>query len=180
MNPIIKKDILNILKEAIFIVEKKELFKLRDLSDHVIHNASIFQDKDTITIAVTIYALSKFYKFSDVSEIILIKLKNALTYLENGYLNNYEDEIKSIVKEISKKDKFMKNYINETLEKAQIKKASRMFEHGISLAQVADALGISLWELQDYVGKTSIIDSFKNQDNNVENRIKKTREIFNL
>lgn len=179
MNPIVKKDILNVLEEAISIVEKKELFKLRELSDHVIHNASIFQDKDTLTIAVTIYALSKFYKYSNISNIILIKLKNALTYLENGSNHNYEKEIKSIIKEISKKDQHLKNYVNEVLEKSQIKKASRIFEHGISMTQVADALGISLWDLIDYLGKTNIIDNFQTEKN-VNLRLKKARELFNL
>ncbi|MEM3374195.1 MAG: hypothetical protein QXE31_03150 [Candidatus Woesearchaeota archaeon] len=179
MNPIVKKDILNVLNEAISIVEKKELFKLRELSDHVIHNASIFQDKDTLTIAVIIYALSKLYKYNDISDLIIVKFKNALTYLENGSNSNYENELKSIIKDLSKKDSYIKSYIKEALEKAQIKKASRMFEHGISLGQVADALGISLWDLMDYVGKTPIIETYKNKTN-VQDRMKKARAIFNL
>ena len=62
MNPIVKKDILNILRESVSVIKQGELFKLKELSDHVIHNATIFQDQYSITIAVTIYSMSKIYQ----------------------------------------------------------------------------------------------------------------------
>ncbi len=169
MNPLVKKDILNVLHQAIFIVKKGKLFELRELSDHVIHNASIFQDKDSITIAVTIYSLSKLYKNKNgTDKFVLPHLQKAAKYLEEGNMNDYEDEIKKMMSELSKKDQRTKFYVQEVLERAQIKKASRMFEHGISLGQVAEALGISLWDLMDYVGKTRIVDEFEYKTDIVE------------
>jgi len=154
------------------------LYKLRALSDHVIHNASIFQDKESITIAVTIYALSKIYKNSNgVEKLILPHLINALKYLEQGDVDKYETEIKHIIKDISSNGGKTKFYVEEVLERAQIKKASRMFEHGISLGQVSDALGISLWDLMDYVGKTRIIDQFEDKTD-VKARLEFTRGLF--
>jgi len=179
MNPIVKKDILNVLHEAIEIMKKGELFRLRELSDHVIHNASVFQDKDSITVAVTIYALSKLYRYSqDVDKFVMPHLTNSISFLEQGNDNKYESEMKHIIKDISEKDEKTKFYIQEVLEMAQIKKASRMFEHGISMGQVADALGISIWDIMDYVGKTRIIDQF-DYKTNVSKKLELTRKMFN-
>jgi hypothetical protein len=178
MNPIVKKDILNVLHEAIEIVKRGELFRLRELSDHVIHNASVFQDKDSITVAVTIYALSKLYKFKNgIDKFVLPHLVNSANYLEAGDVNKYEAEMKNIIQDISEKDEKTKYYIQEVLERAQIKKASRMFEHGISMGQVADALGVSIWDLMDYVGKTRIVDQF-NYKTNIGRKLAFTRQLF--
>jgi hypothetical protein len=178
MNPIVKKDILNVLDEAVEIVKKGELPKLKELSDHVIHNASVFQDKDSITVAVTIYALSNLYKFTaDVDKFVLPHLENALKFLEESNINKYESEMKEIIKDISTKDEKTKFYIQEVLERSQIKKASRMFEHGISMGQVADALGISIWDLMDYIGKTRIVDQF-NYKTNTMKKLELARQLF--
>ena len=173
MNPIVKKDILNVLHESVAIVKEGQLYKLRELSDHVIHNAAVFQDKDSITVAVTVYSLSKLDK--NHTKLAIPHLKNAVKYLEQGILGKYEDEMKLIIKDIS--DEKTKFYIQEVLERAQIKKASKLFEHGISLGQVADALGISLWEVMDYVGKTTIIDQFR-QKTDVIQKLQMTRKMF--
>jgi hypothetical protein len=176
MNPIIKKDILNVLRQTIEIVKKNNLYKLREISDHVIHNAAIFQDQYSITIAVTIYSMSKIYK-NKVDSFILPHLQNAVKFLESGKINNYEEEIKKIIKDISKKNNKTKYYVQEVLERAQIKKASKMYEHGISLGQVADALGVSMWELMDYVGKTRIVDKF-NYQTDIKQKLEFTRGLF--
>ncbi|MBN2368766.1 hypothetical protein JXC34_07120 [Candidatus Woesearchaeota archaeon] len=178
MNPIVKKDILNVLHQAIEIVKNRQLYKLRELSDHVIHNASIFQDKESVTIAVTIYSLSKIYQSSNnIDKFVLPHLMNAVAALEKGILNKYESEIKHLITDISKKDKKTNLYVQQVLERAQIKKASKMFEHGISMGQVADTLGISLWDLMDYVGKTKIVDRF-DYKTDVSEKLEFTRGLF--
>ena len=178
MNPIVKKDILNVLHRSIEIIEKRDFFKLRELSDNVIHNASIFQDKDSIRLAVTIYSISKLYKSkNDVDRFILPHLRNATKALEEGNMNLYESEMKNTIKDVSDKYEDTRTYITEVLERAQIKKASKMFEHGISMGQVAEALGISLWDVMDYVGKTTIVDNFDYETNMIE-KLNFTRTLF--
>ena len=179
MNPVVKKDILNVLRQALEIIDSGEIYKLREISDHVIHNASIFQDKYSITIAVLIYSLSKIYRAGKVDSFVKLYIRKAITAMESGDLNLYEKSIKSLVSEISRKDKNTTSYVEQVLERAQIKKASKMFEHGISLGQVAESLGISLWDIMDYVGKTRIIDEFEHKTN-IKEKIVFAREIFNL
>ena len=51
MNDIIREDIIKILERVIDILavkETKDIIELKELSNHTIHNASIFQDKDSI------------------------------------------------------------------------------------------------------------------------------------
>ena len=62
MKSIIKKDILSILRRVIDALEKVDLASLADISNRINHNSSIFQDEDSIQIAVLIYALSKVLK----------------------------------------------------------------------------------------------------------------------
>ncbi len=176
MNPLVKKDILNVLRQAVGSINSGNTYRLKDLSDQVIHNSTVFQDKDSITIAVTIYSLSKIYQ-NEVDSFVVPALKNATIALEEGKINKYENEIKSIIKNIEKKNGQTKYYVQEVLERAQIKKGSKIFEHGISLAQVAESLGISLWDLMQYVGQTRIIDNIE-QKSNMKEKLEFTRKLF--
>lgn len=54
MRPIIKEDILNTLQEVIKAIKDQDFVKLRELSNHTIHDASIFQEDDPLALAVEI------------------------------------------------------------------------------------------------------------------------------
>ena len=53
------EDIKSLLKEALECLEKGEINKLKSVSDHVIHNATLYQDPYSIMTAVIVYALAK-------------------------------------------------------------------------------------------------------------------------
>ena len=57
---------------------------------------------------------------------------------------------------ISKADSTLDLYIQHVIDEANVKKASKIYDHGISLGQTAQLLGISHWELMRYVGHTKI------------------------
>ena len=62
MHDIIKKDILTVLNKLVEILKVKEesdIVDIRELSNHVIHNASVFQDEDSISIAILIIHYQK-------------------------------------------------------------------------------------------------------------------------
>ena len=62
MNKIIQRDLLAVLNSMLTILDKNsyELAKeVGNLSDRTIHNASIFQDEDSTSLAVMVYAISK-------------------------------------------------------------------------------------------------------------------------
>jgi len=155
----IKNDILLILNKSIDHINANDGIALKELSNHTVHNASVFQDKDSILVAVIIYAISKIlYRKGNLSKKINVKIIKAKNYLDIDDYPNYRAEIKNILKQIAQIDSKLKLYIDEVIKHAEIKKGSTLYSHGISMAQAAEVLGISQWELMEYVGKTRISD----------------------
>ena len=183
----IKKDILEILKEGIKAVKEDNVVKLRNLSNQTLHNSSIFQDENAITIAVVMYALGKIFNRSSYLlykdwkvfyKITLESLENAEKKLINNDEKGYHENIKQILNVINKLSSNLKRYIQETIEEAQVAKGSRLYEHGISIGKTAELLGISKWELMEYAGKTGIYDMKENISMSIQDRIKFTRGLF--
>lgn len=160
MQDIVKKDILAVLEQAIASLQAEDHHALGELSNHIIHDASIFQDDDSVSVAVLVYALSKMVQRCCDEKIpfehVLPLVQQAHDALAAGKEDDYRRLVRQLFEEIKKLDEKLKLYITEVLEKAKIKKASKMHEHGISLARTAELLGVSQWELQDYIGKTHI------------------------
>ena len=184
MSEIIKKDILSILSEVISILEVKEekdVRELRELSNRTVHNSSIFQDEDSISIAIVVYSLSKVIERKENIDYktIIYLLKNSKGCLLKDDVKGYRNNIKKTFNFISRIDSKLKLYVEELVEKSKIKKGSRIYEHGISLARVAELLGISEWELMSYVGKTQIIDAEKEKFD-VRARLNFARNIFGI
>ena len=176
MNDIIKNDILQLLRKAEYIIKRGELFRLRSVSNEVIHNASIFQDEDSISTAVVIYILSKLDSVKDTIN-ILAYLNGMINSLEHNDYKSYRKKMKQLLERISRATKNTNIYISEIMQIALINKASKIYEHGISLSRVAETLGVSIWDLMDYIGKTTIPDSF-GEIPDVEDKIKFTRSLF--
>ncbi len=160
MQDTVRKDILNVLEQAITIWEAQDYQALGELSNHVIHDASIFQDDDSVSVAVMVYALSKVLQRCREQGVVYANMGALLQQMHDSLAADKEDayrgQMRTILDEIKKVDDKLKLYITEVLEKARVKKASKMHEHGISLARTAELLGVSQWELQDYIGKTRI------------------------
>ncbi|MBI2654147.1 hypothetical protein HYX02_05030 [Candidatus Woesearchaeota archaeon] len=183
MHDIIKRDILAVLNELVEILKVKEetdVVEVKKLSNHVIHNASVFQDEDSISVAILIYALSKIIdrkqKDLDYGK-VLDMLNSCISSLNNNEDEQFRKSIKNIFNFIRTMDEKLKLYIHEVINQAQIKKGSKLCEHGISVARAAEVLGISQWELMHYLGKTTIIDQFS-EPVNVTSRLKFTRGLF--
>ena len=184
MNQEIKKDVLAILNRVIEILEEKEIrdvIELKDLSDRTIHNASIFQDHDSVSIGVLVYALAKIFErnFQNVKmyDQVFAKIVEAKDSLKKDDIDNYRLCIKEIFTLIYKIDRRLKRFIEHVLDKAKVQKGSKLFAHGISMARVADMLNITRWELMNYIGKTRIGD-FKYQGIEVKERLKLLRVLI--
>ncbi len=183
MNDIIKKDILAVLNDLVEILKVKEengIAEIKDLSNHVIHNASVFQDEDSISVAILIYALSKIidrkHKGLDYSK-VLSMLNSSISNLKNNDDEEFRKSIKSIFNFVRTMDEKLRLYIHEVINQAQIKKGCKLCEHGISIARASEVLGISQWELMQYLGKTTLIDKFS-EPVNVSYRLKIARSLF--
>lgn len=183
MQEIIKKDIIDVLANLVGILKVKEdsdIVEMKGLSNHVIKNASIFQDEDSISVAVLIYALSKIIerkqKELDYNKVIGM-LNSSVSSLKNNNEEEFRKSIKNIFNFIRAMDERLRLFIHEVINQAQIKKGCRLCEHGISIARSSEMLGISQWELMHYVGKTTLIDQFSEPVNALK-RLKIARSLF--
>lgn len=182
MESAVRNDALQIIRRAIEILEAKEekdAMELKELSNNTIHNASVFQDECSVSIAVLIYALSKIiernpgFDYSRASNF----LKEAGDSLENGKEDEFNIVIKKLFSEISNLDNKIKLYVQEVINQAQIKKGSKLCEHGLSCAKASQILGISQWELMNYIGKTNLAENV-NEIVDARARLKFARSLF--
>jgi hypothetical protein len=158
MNDIVRKNIIRLLNDCVAAINKGDSFRLKELSNSNIHNASIFQDEDSLSIGVVIYALSKVIEHRYDKKAITANLKSASASLSSGNDENYRTVIRNLIKTIQVEDFRLKKFVSSVIEQAQVKKGSVLYEHGLSIGRVASILGISKWELLNYVGKTRIAE----------------------
>jgi len=183
-----KENVMRILQEAKDAIKNNDSFKLKDLSDQTIHTASITQDPDNIAVAVAIYSLSKiverrkfqdFPGWSDFYKSIISTFEDLLNALRKKDDKKLKESLSLIEKIISKLSGALKIYIQDVFRKAQINKASKIYEHGISMEKTAHLLGVSLFELASYAGQkpeTYEVPLTKTLD--VKSRIKLAEDMF--
>ena len=181
------ENILKIFKETKEAIEKNDPMKIKNISNQTINTASLTHDPDNITVAVIIYSLSKILQREDY---------RSLPGWNNFY-KIYINSINSIILALQKKDdkaiQFnlnimrnaigkvsgqLKNYIQDVFRKASINKASRIYEHGISMEKTASLLGITLFELANYAGQKEIENVGLTKPTDVKSRIKIAMEMF--
>lgn len=180
MNEEVRKDILDVLEKTMDAFPRNDASTVRELSNHTIHNSSIYQDKDSINIAVVIYALSKLIERRHDNEELMQKLNQAKEQLEKNEVEKYENTLSEIVDIIYSYDKKINFYVKHIINRAGIKKGSRIYEHGISLARAAEIFNISQWELVKYLGQTNIPDKQGEFGVTLDDRIKYTRKLFGI
>ena len=154
--------VIDVLTRARYALEQEDTKKLRELSDRTIHSASVYQHTDYILVATIIYALSKIVERKD-----RINIKNWNPFvrdisnlLELATISLQRNKQKQFIKFLSKikyrienVSKDLKPFIEELLRKASINKASKIYEHGISLSKTTKLLGVTPWEMSEYVGE---------------------------
>lgn len=183
----VKKDILEVLRKSLEAIKKEDIVNLRELSNHTLHDASIYQDDYSTTIAIIIYSLSKIFERVSYREYkswgmfyknILEFFDKAIKALENNDIENYEAVVHNMFNAVYNLEPKLRDYIIAVFQGAKIHKASRLHEHGISVGRVAEILGLSEFEIMDYLGKTGIADVEFSITKNIKERIKFVRSIF--
>ena len=179
--------ILNVLEETKAALKRDDYLKIKNLSNRVLHVSSIEQDPDIISVAVVLYSLSKLierenyqtYKNWPKFYKNYIEGLNRLTdSLKRNDINKFRKDMDFIRNIIQRLSGNLKIYISDVFRKARINKASRIYEHGISMEKTAKILGISIWELAEYAGQSGIADVNLSVTLPVKERIKIAEEIF--
>lgn len=176
-----------ILKKALAAIKDSDWKTLKNLSNSTIHSATIHQDPMNIVIAVLIYATSKILQRENYRNIpgwkefysSLIKNWQLMVQAsENADMEQVIENAGEVRNSLNKIEGDLGNYIREIFRKAEINKAFKLYEHGLSSAQTAELLGISLWELASYIGQSSVSEARINMSMPVRERIKNTEEFF--
>ncbi|MFH1637822.1 MAG: hypothetical protein ABIB71_05340 [Candidatus Woesearchaeota archaeon] len=181
--------ILETLTEASAAFSAMDSRKLKGVSDYTLHYAGIFQDPDSVNMAIIIYSLAKIVerrkmykhiKWESFSKKILKKIEGARNALEKENFVTYSNHIKNLMMLMGKAESKFGEYVTEVINQAKIKKGSKVFEHGISVGRAAEIMGISPWELMEYVGHTRIMDKTPMLSMTAKKRLQEARRIFNL
>ncbi len=177
----VQKSLIYLLKQSQRAVNKGDVAKLNLLSERAIQDAALYQDEDSLTMAVVLYAIAKIIERygleTEYPQDIRNYLSSATFSIESQAFKDYRYKIKKIIEFIYNSDKQFKIYIEKVMEKAQIKKGSNLYEKGISVSRAANLLGIGQWELMSYIGKTKIHDKL-GITTNVGERIRVARSLF--
>ncbi len=182
-----KENVLRILKEAREAIKEEDSMKLKELSNQTIHTASVEQDPENVAVAVIIYSLSKlierkYYQANPGWEkfynTIISSIDGSIIALKENDEKALKTHLELIRNMIHKLSGHLRRYIQDVFRKASINKASKIYEHGISMERTAGLLGITMFELASYSGQTSISDVPLGITLDARSRIKFAMEMF--
>ncbi|HLC56242.1 MAG TPA: hypothetical protein VJJ23_03325 [Candidatus Nanoarchaeia archaeon] len=182
----VDNELITLTKKVYSFFSLKNPQKLRDLSTEAINHASLHQDNFSIFLSIISYSLSKIlekhqseYNFNEFYKKVKIEIKNTISLLEKND-NSIDLQTKKILTTIKSFDKRLNLYIEEMLSSSAIKKGSKFYEYGISIGRISELLGISKWDLLNYIGNTTIADISINKTIPIEKRIEITKKVFNI
>ena len=179
--------IIEVLSRAKKALEQEDAAELKSLSDQTIHSASVYQHTDYILVAIIIYSLSKIIERKNSLQIsqwnIFIKNTSSLislciSTLQQKKQTQFIKFLNKIKQSLEEASGDMRPLIKEVLRKASINKASKIYEHGLSIAKTAKLLGISQWELSEYVGSKEIPQNYLNKTMDIKERARMAMEFF--
>jgi len=161
-------NILRILREAKKFVEEDRANDLKSLSNQTVHEATISQDADNIVVAVLVYSIGKVMErdhyrnmegWQEFYGAVVKNLGLAAKALEKENIKNARIYLGRIRNSLNKIEGDLGRYIKDVFRKAEINKAFKLYEHGLSSEATAELLGVSLWDLSSYIGQSNIGNS---------------------
>lgn len=179
--------LFSVLKKVLLALETKNYVEIKKLSDNIIHSASIDQDPDVISVAVIIYSLSKLIERESYRDYkswprfyrnYVGGIKDMINALEKDNIEEFRRQVNLIRGDINQISGDLKIFISDVFRRARINKASKIYEHGISMETTAKILGISVWELAEYAGRTRIGDINLAVTMPIKQRIKLAERVF--
>ena len=182
-----RDNLLRILSESRRAIKEHDLVKLKELSNQTVHSASIASDTDSILVAVIIYSLGKIIERTteygskecgSLCKFSIAELQKAENALKKNDEANFKESLESIMKFVEKSSPDLKDNVQDILRKASINKASKIYEHGISMEQTAKLLGITMYELASYAGQKGSANVPLAKTQSAKDRVNLAMEMF--
>ncbi len=183
-----KENVLRIFEEAKDAIKKEDSFKLNDLSNQTINTASRTHDPDNIATAVVIYSIGKIIERKKYREYpewnalykkIISSIDELILAIKRNSDKDFKKSVDSLRNYINRLSGKLKEYVQDVFRKAQINKASRIYEHGISMEKTANLLGVTMYELALYSGQKESSNDYKIITIDAQSRIKMALDMFN-
>jgi hypothetical protein len=161
-------NVLRILKEAKVFLTEDRPNQLKSLSNQTIHSAAVSQDADNVVVAVLIYSLAKVMERDRYRDMegwdkfygdAVLNLDEAVKNLQKKNVKGARENLGAIRQSLNEIDSDLGRYIKDVFRKAEINKAFKLYEHGLSSQATADLLGVSLWDMASYIGQSNIGDA---------------------
>ena len=182
-----KDNVLRIFQETKEAILDGDTVKIKTLSNQTINTASLTHDPDNIAVAIIVYSLSKILEREDYKKLsgwnnfyktYINVIDKIIPAIKKSDDKNIRENLKLIRQAINKLSGKLKIYIKDVFRKARINKASKIYEHGISMEKTSKLLGITMYELANYAGQTEISDLPLGKTLDVKSRIKLAEEMF--
>jgi len=182
-----RENILRIFQETRKAVELGDSAEIKNLSNQTNNTAALTQDPDNIIAAVIVYSLSKIIEREDYKklpgwkkfyEAYLFCIDKVIKSVEKRDDELYRKHIKMLRSAIEHLSGRLKDYIQDVFRKASINRASKIYEHGISMEKTASLLGITLFELASYAGQKEEAELPQTKTIDVKARIKLAEDFF--
>jgi hypothetical protein len=178
--------VVEVLEKAKQAAKRGDIVELKRLSDQTIHATAIHQDTDNVLVAIVVYSLAKLlerrhsYLHKDFDKYLSYYLKTidfSKSCIKRDDCDSFRDRVRDMMK-VKGLQENLKRSVQSVFQKARINKASKVYEHGISMGATAKLLGISLWDLSGYVGQSTIADMKEGKTLDVATRAKKALAFF--
>jgi hypothetical protein len=182
-----RENLLRIFRETKEAIASGNAAKIKNLSNQTTNTASLTHDPDNIAVAVVIYSLSKILEREDYRKlpgwngfykIYTGAIDKIIIALQKNDEKSFRQNTELIRKAIDKLSGKLKDYIQDVFRRASINKASRIYEHGISMEKTAKLLGVTRFELAEYAGQGKAADVPEARTADVRTRIKLAMEMF--
>ncbi|MBD3312033.1 hypothetical protein GF352_01080 [archaeon] len=188
MRSSVKKDIINILEGVNKAFTSYDPDEIMELSNHIIHSASIYQEEHTTKTAIVVYSIGKIMArgkikrypqeaWNEFETTVRDELVKAVKSLKKDGVKDFTNSLLRLQQAVMKLDKSFMSYADYVVDKAKIKKGAKVHEHGISIKRIADLFGVSEWELRSYAGATRMLEREK-EKSNVKKRLERVRRFF--
>jgi len=159
MDPETKANLIKTLQELRIILLPTHVhsFELKRLSNQLMEDVALFHHRETISVSVLVYSLYKiFQKNPTIGTSLLIPLIDKAIAAENVTL--FRTSIKNLFDAVKKYDKDIDVNVKQLIKHAEVKRGMKAYAHGLSIGHAADIIGVSKWEIMEYLGTSNYED----------------------
>jgi hypothetical protein len=178
--------LLGVVNELRLAFQGADVVKLRVLSNSLIEEAALENDRVAAEVALVGYSLHKLStkahivghsKWQMVKNRVVASLERAARALEKNREAEFERTVKGIVRDINAIDAELGNFVRSLHEKARVKYAASAYSLGLSLSQAAELTGADKKDVLEYVGETRMSDR-EEAPPGIRARLKRLREMM--